>query len=408
MSTIRSKLEFPGTDGLKIAALLEAPAASPGAFALFAHCFTCGKDIAAASRISRALVAKGYGVLRFDFTGLGSSDGDFANSNFSSNVQDLVFAADYLRENYLAPSLLIGHSLGGAAVLSAAAKLPEVSGVVTIGAPSDPHHVLKQFACDIDTIEKQGEATVSLAGRTFKIKKQFLDDLENQQQNELIRKLKKALLVFHSPLDQTVSINEAESIYRTAKHPKSFVSLDDADHLLSRAKDAEYVAATIAAWASRYIKDVVAPADEQTNVPKGHVQVDEKNKKFTRSVISDTHAWLADEPTQLGGSDLGPDPYEHLLASLGTCTSMTIRMYANRKKIPLDHVSVAISHSREHLTDCESCESESEKIEVLDRQVTLLGNLSEEQRQRLLEIADRCPVHKTLVGKLDIRTALTA
>ncbi|MFT5691668.1 MAG: uncharacterized OsmC-like protein/fermentation-respiration switch protein FrsA (DUF1100 family) [Oceanicoccus sp.] len=411
MAKIRSKLEFLGTGGLKMAALLEAPATNPTAFALFAHCFTCGKDIAAASRISRALVAKGYAVMRFDFTGLGSSDGDFANSNFSSNVQDLVYAADFLRENYIAPSILIGHSLGGAAVLSAAAHIPEAKGVVTIGAPSDPDHVLKQFSCDIDTIEKMGEASVSLAGRSFTIKKQFLDDLENQQQDDAISKLRKALLVFHSPLDQTVSISEAEKIYRTAKHPKSFVSLDDADHLLSRSTDAEYVAATIATWASRYVKgvvkDVVATTGVPTTVPKGHVQVDEKNTKFTRSVLSDTHAWLADEPTQMGGSDLGPDPYEHLLAALGTCTSMTIRMYANRKQIPLNHVSVLISHSREHLTDCESCESESEKIEVLSRQVTLTGDISDDQRQRLLEIADRCPVHKTLIGQLDIRTTLT-
>ncbi|OUS23986.1 osmotically inducible protein OsmC [Gammaproteobacteria bacterium 45_16_T64] len=253
MSKRRIKLEFQGTDGLNIAGLLETPDTDPQAFALFAHCFTCGKDIAAASRIARALVSKGYAVLRFDFTGLGNSDGDFANSNFSSNIQDLVYAADYLRKQYSAPSLIIGHSLGGAAVLAAAKSIPEVLAVVTIGAPSDPHHVIKQFSCDIDKIETEGQAEVSLAGRPFTIKKQFLDDLAHHDQEQSISSLKKALLVFHSPIDQTVSINEAEKIYRNAKHPKSFISLDDADHLLSKAADSEYVATTIAAWASRYI-----------------------------------------------------------------------------------------------------------------------------------------------------------
>ena len=253
MTKRRIKLEFQGTDGLTIAGLLEVPDIEPIAYALFAHCFTCSKDIAAASRIARALVAKGYAVLRFDFTGLGNSDGDFANSNFSSNTQDLVYAADYLREHYLAPSLIIGHSLGGAAVLAAAKFIPETKGVVTIGAPSDPHHVAKQFACNLETIETQGQAEVSLGGRLFTIKKQFLDDLSNHDQENNISQLKKALLVFHSPIDQTVSINEAEKIYRYAKHPKSFISLDNADHLLTRAPDSEYVANTIAAWASRYI-----------------------------------------------------------------------------------------------------------------------------------------------------------
>ncbi|TQV87296.1 bifunctional alpha/beta hydrolase/OsmC family protein [Aliikangiella coralliicola] len=406
MGKRRTKLEFPGADGLKVAGLLETPDKSPKAFALFAHCFTCGKDIVAASRIARALVARGYAVLRFDFTGLGSSDGDFANSNFSTNVQDLIHAVEFLRENYKAPSILIGHSLGGAAVLAAANSVPEAVGVVTIGAPSDPQHVVKQFACDIDTIQHQGKAEVNLAGRKFTIKKQFLDDLTSHHQSEEIGKMKKALLIFHSPLDQTVSINEAEKIYRSAKHPKSFVSLDDADHLLTKAKDAEYVASTIAAWVSRYLDDKDEIVAEDSKVKKGHVHIIEKNKQFTRAVISDSHLWLADEPTEVGGNDLGPDPYEHLLAALGTCTSMTIRMYANRKKIPLKDVVVELQHSREHIKDCEDCEKSTAQLEVLEKKIQLAGDLSEEQRQRLLEIADRCPVHKTLHGKMEIRTAL--
>ncbi|MEH6591799.1 MAG: bifunctional alpha/beta hydrolase/OsmC family protein [Halioglobus sp.] len=405
MPNRRTKLEFPGSDGLAIAGLLEMPEDNPHAFALFAHCFTCGKDVVAASRIARALVARGYAVLRFDFTGLGGSDGDFANSNYSSNVADLVHAADYLREQYRAPALLIGHSLGGAAVLAAAESIPEAVGVVTIGAPADPEHVTKQFACDISAIETKGIAEVNLAGRPFTIKKQFLDDLEAQNQGDKIAHLNKALLVMHSPIDLMVSINEAEKIYTTAKHPKSFISLDDADHLLTKAHDSEYVAATIAAWASRYVTGADGSAsDTTTPITKGNVVVTEKNRRFTRTVMSDSHVWLADEPSSSGGDDLGPDPYEHLLAALGTCTSMTIRMYANRKKIALDSVSVELRHSREHAADCHDCESEPKKIDVLEKWVSLKGTLSDQERSRLLEIADRCPVHQTLHGELDIRT----
>jgi len=405
MST-RTKVEFPGTDGLMVAGLLETPDSSPHSFALFAHCFTCGKDVLSASRIARALVARGYAVLRFDFTGLGSSDGDFANSNFSSNVNDLVLAADFLRENYRAPSLLIGHSLGGSAVLVAAHSMEEVKGVATIGAPSDPQHVVKQFGCNLDEINQSGVAEVRLAGRPFTIKKQFLEDLAAQHQSGNIAELKKALIVFHSPVDETVSIKEAEIIYRAAKHPKSFVSLDDADHLLTKARDAEYVAITIAAWATRYIAEPENIRQQTSAVTKGQVMVVEKNKQFTRTVITDSHVWLADEPTAAGGGDLGPDPYEHLLAALGTCTSMTIRMYANHKKLPLDDVVVTLSHDRKHSSDCEGCEAAPRKIEVISRSVELKGDLSEENRQRLLEIADRCPVHQTLRSDLKIQTQL--
>ncbi len=402
----RTKLEFPGTDGLMVAGLLETPDSNPHSFALFAHCFTCGKDVVSASRIARALVARGYAVLRFDFTGLGGSDGDFANSNFSSNVNDLVLAAGFLRDNYRAPSLLIGHSLGGAAVLAAAHAMKEVKGVVTIGAPADPDHVVKQFGCKTDEITEAGVAEVQLAGRPFTIKKQFLEDLADQNLAEKIAKLRKALLVFHSPVDETVSIQEAEKIYRNAKHPKSFISLDDADHLLTSAEDAEYVGATIAAWAMRYV-DEPDNIEQKTNaVTKGQVIVAEKNKQFTRTVMTDTHVWLADEPTAAGGADLGPDPYEHLLAALGACTSMTIRMYANHKKLPLDDVTVTLGHDRQHITDCEGCESAPKKIEVINRTVTLKGELSEENRQRLLQIADRCPVHRTLQSNLKIQTQL--
>ena len=402
MASTKSKILFPGSQGSELAGLLEQPADQPKAIVLFAHCFTCGKDIAAASRISRALVNHGFAVFRFDFTGLGSSDGDFSNTNFSSNIEDLTAAANYLRENYSAPALMIGHSLGGTAVLAAARTIPEIRGIVTIGAPAEADHVIHQFSCDLDAIDRDGESEVTLANRKFLIKKQFIDDLRaNAEKN--IADIKGALLVMHSPVDNVVSINNAEKIYKTARHPKSFVSLDKADHLLSKSIDARYVADTIAAWALRYLQTETTE-QPRPKVAKGHVQVSEKNHRFTQDVYTNHHHWLADEPTAVGGDNLGPDPYEMLLASLGACTSMTLRMYANRKKWPLDNVSVDVHHSREHGDDCAACDADHPQIDVLTRTVTIEGNLDDQQRTRLLEIADRCPVHKTLHGKIDVRT----
>jgi uncharacterized OsmC-like protein/fermentation-respiration switch protein FrsA (DUF1100 family) len=404
----RQKITFEGHDGSNLAALLEYPTTPPVAFALFAHCFSCGKDIAAASRISRALVARGYAVMRFDFTGLGNSDGDFANTNFSSNVGDLVAAADYLREHYDAPQLLIGHSLGGAAVIVAAHQIEEVQAVATIGAPFDPGHVTKQFSADLAEIEATGSAAVDLAGRPFTIRQQFLDDVASIDSRQLVSTLRKPLLVFHSPLDTVVSITEAEKIYSPAKHPKSFISLDKSDHLLTSKADAEYVATSIAGWASRYIGTSALLEDADTGLDRGKVMIREHNKQFTRTVNSDHHQWLSDEPVDVGGNNLGPDPYEHLLAALGTCTSMTVRMYANRKSLPLEHVSVTLKHSREHVTDCEECEDEPRKLEVLSREISFTGDLTEAQTSRLLEIADKCPVHKTLLGDIRISTTLAS
>ncbi|MBL6689548.1 MAG: OsmC family protein [Pseudomonadales bacterium] len=400
---MRKKVEFQ-SDGVTLSGALEMPESGVQAYALFAHCFTCGKDTAAASRISRALTRDGIAVLRFDFTGLGNSDGDFANTNFSSNVQDLVAAAEFLAGDFEAPQLLIGHSLGGAAVLAAAASLDSVKAVVTIGAPHAAEHVVHNFGASLDDIRQKGEADVDLAGRTFKIKKQFVDDLESFQLADL-GKLRKALLVMHSPLDATVGISEAELIYKAAKHPKSFVSLDDADHLLTKKADSEYAATIIAGWASRYLdyKEQTRPG-----VDAGKVLVEEKDHKFALHVHSDDHYWQADEPKSVGGNNTGPDPYEHLLASLGACTVMTIRMYAFRKSLPLDDVRVELTHGREYYKDCESCaDEEPRKIEVIERQLTLVGDLSDEQRQKLLEIADKCPVHRTLHSELHVNTRLT-
>ena len=399
----RTKVEFEGHAGDALAGLLESPDAEPVGTALFAHCFTCGKDVAAASRIARAMVARGYRVLRFDFTGLGNSDGDFANTHFSSNVADLVAAADHLRGRGTAPDLLIGHSLGGTAVLNAAHRIPEARGVVTIGAPADARHVAKQFGCDIDTIEREGVAEVSLAGRPFRIRREFLEDIRTTD-DERIGRLDRALLVMHSPVDATVDVAQAERIYRAAKHPKSFVDLDGADHLLSRAADSEWVATVIAAWASR----LVAPAGQRQatrpSVARGELVADERDRRFALDLYSDDHHFTADEPSSVGGANSGPDPYELLLGSLGACTAMTLRMYARRKGWPLENARVRLSHAREHESDCEGCEDEPRRLDVLTREVSLMGDLDADQRASLMRIADRCPVHRTLEGEIEVRT----
>jgi uncharacterized OsmC-like protein/esterase/lipase len=398
---MRTKVEFE-SQGQTLAGLLETPDQPIRAYVLFAHCFTCGKDIAAASRISRFLVQHGFAVFRFDFTGLGNSDGDFANTNFSSNTEDLLSAARFLKQHYQAPELLIGHSLGGAAVLAMAAQLPDVKAVVTIAAPFEASHVLHNFNAHIETIETDGHAKVSLGPREFTVKKQFLDDLRNQTTDH-IKQLNKALLVLHSPVDLTVDISDAEKIYKAAKHPKSFVSLDTADHLLSKAIDSEYVAQTISGWASRYLP---IPKKDKHALTSGRVLVAEVDHKFQQEIFTDNHHWFADEPTKMGGQNSGPDPYEHLLAALGACTAMTIRMYANLKKLPLEHVEVSLSHERNYLDDAGTSDNKDSKIEALIRKIQLIGPLSDAEKTRLLEIADRCPVHKTLHNNPHVVTTL--
>ena len=398
------RLEFDNGRGAQLAARLELPAGEPRAWALFAHCFTCGKDIAAATRISRALCQRGFAVLRFDFTGLGSSGGDFANESFSSNLEDLQAAAGYLREHHRAPSLLIGHSLGGAAVLAVASEIPEVQAVVTLGAPSDPTHVEHLIQDDVETIRREGRANVNIAGRTFPIGRQFVEDLEERKQAERIGRIEQALLVLHSPQDDIVPIDHARRIYQAAVHPKSFVTLDGADHLLSKRQDADYVADVIAAWSSRYLP--AEEVDAPDTPPEGVVRVVEQGGSYTNDVLAGRHRLLADEPTSVGGADLGPNPYQYLLAAMGTCTSMTLRMYANHKGWPLEGVQVDLTHAKIHAEDCAACESETGKVDRIERVLTVEGPLSDEQRARLLEIADRCPVHRTLEGEKEILTRL--
>lgn len=400
MSATTDRVEFTGSQGDLLAARLELPAGEIRAFALFAHCFTCSKNSIAASRISRALTSSGIAVLRFDFTGLGQSDGDFANTNFSSNVADVVSAADYLRENYRAPSILIGHSLGGAAVLAAASRITGVAAVVTIGAPADPHHIVQLIGDGVVVIERDGVAEVDLGGRPFQIQLQFLRDLEMQPQRERIASLGAALLVIHAPEDDTVSIDNARLIFDAARHPKSFVAIDGANHLLTDHQDATYVATIIGAWVSRYALDSPEPQVDRPGprLAEGHVLVSELSPDgFAQEIRAGRHIFRADEPLGVG-TDTGPNPYDLLLASLGACTSMTIRLYATRKGWPLEHVSVDLHHARTHANDCATCDESTEHLQHIERTITLTGPLDDSQRDAMLVIADKCPVHRTIHG----------
>ena len=398
------RFDFPNAQGQNLAALLDAPAGTPRAYALFAHCFTCGKDVHAARRVAEELTALGIAVLRFDFTGLGSSEGEFANTTFSSNVADLVAAANELRRTRRAPAILIGHSLGGAAVLAAAAEVPEVRAVVTIAAPSDPAHVTGLFKDRLDEISAQGEVAVQLAGRPFRISRGFVDDLAEHRLAERIAGLRRALLILHSPTDDIVGIDNATRIFMAAKHPKSFVSLAGADHLLSRRSDAAYVAGVIRAWAERYL-DMPQKAPGLSDEGKLVVVRETHAGRFQQDVRVGRHRFLADEPVAAGGLDSGPGPYDLLLAALGACTSMTLRLYAERKALPLEQVTVRLSQSKIHAADCAECETRDGMIDRIERTITLTGKLDEAQRARLMEIADKCPVHRTLMSEVDIRTS---
>ncbi|MGX1170092.1 uncharacterized OsmC-like protein/fermentation-respiration switch protein FrsA (DUF1100 family) [Bradyrhizobium sp. USDA 372] len=399
------RFQFTGEGGHQLAAALELPDGEPAAFALFAHCFTCGKDTLAAKRISVALAARGIAVLRFDFTGLGSSEGDFANSTFSSNVADLVRAADHLRGIRKAPSILIGHSLGGAAILAAAGQIPEARAVATIAAPSDPAHVTGLFREHLDDIRAQGEVEVSLAGRPFRIKREFLDDIAEQALMKDATGLHKALLVMHSPVDDTVGIDNATKIFVAARHPKSFVSLDHADHLLTKPADALYAADVIVAWASRYV-DAAKPAKamDLPEEPRKVVVQETRKSKFNQAIAVGPHHLVADEPLAAGGADAGPGPYDFLLAGLGACTSMTMRLYADRKSLPLDRVTVTLKHSKIYAKDCAECETREGMLDQIERDIAVDGALDAEQRKKLMEIADKCPVHRTLSSEIRIVT----
>ncbi len=434
------RITFHGAQGDRLAARLDRPVhGPPRAWALFAHCFTCSKDLRSVRHIARALNQEGIAVLRFDFTGLGESEGDFADTSFSSNIEDLVAAGRFMEEGYGPPQLLIGHSLGGAAVLHAAHQLPSVRAVATLGAPSDPAHVLQHFEGSQDELEQEGQASVSIAGRSFRVKKEFVEDIREARMEEVVGSLKRALLILHSPVDAVVGIDHATRLFKMARHPRSFISLDDADHLLLDEVDARYAGQAMAGWASRYM-GVLEPGSEERDAgarkagaeaaSSGEdggtgVALDEPDSPmeqervvsrtpaggFRTDVWADGHYLLADEPKGVGGTDEGPTPYDLLGAALATCTTMTLRMYADRKGWPLEEARVAVRHKKVHMQDEKAATSngkgtESDRMDRLEREVELVGALTDEQRERLLEIANRCPVHRTLSAGVHMSTAL--
>lgn len=407
MTSQPQRLNFPGQSGASLSARLDLPNGPVRAFALFAHCFTCSKDLVAIRRIGAELARMGVAVLRFDFTGLGSSEGEFSSTNFSSNVADIVSAADYLRQHFEAPSALIGHSLGGAAVLSASKQIPETRAVVTIGAPADASHVLKLVSSsDRSKIDGDGSADVRIGERTFKISRQFVEDVCREPLAGDIASLRKPLLIMHAPRDETVGIENATEIFLAAKHPKSFISLDAADHLLSDPADAAFVGQAIAGWLSRYV-----PADtpEQDDIHTDVRVMETGEGRFQNMVRAGRHRLFADEPEKVGGLDTGPTPYDFLSIALGGCTSMTLRLYAERRNIPLGRIRVDVTHEKVHAVDCADCaagETPDAKIDRFTRIITVETELTDKLRAKIVEIANKCPVHRTLESSSVVTTSV--
>ena len=400
------KIEFKNKDGHTLSARLDLPVdGKPMAYALFAHCFTCSKNIKAIAHISRALTREGLAVLRFDFTGLGDSEGDFSDTNFSSNVDDLIVAADFLKSNYRAPEILIGHSFGGAAVVQAAGRIPSSKAVVTIAAPSNPQHLTRALGSTAASIQQEGQADVTLAGRTFTLKKQFLDDLDFVNMEKTLKDLGRALLVLHSPVDETVGIENAAQIFQAARHPKSFISLDTADHLLTRAEDSLYAGAVIAAWVRKYV-GALPEAEPGKDTDQSQVITRIGDSGYVTDIMAAGHGLVGDEPVSMGGTDKGPAPFDFLMAGLGTCKAMTLRMYSDRKQWPLEAVTVKLNHKKIDAADCEDCQTKEGQLDQFDCEIELSGQLDDQQKKRLLQIADRCPVHRTLHSEILIKSKL--
>jgi len=398
-------VSFPNADGQTLSGVLDLPVGEPRAFALFAHCFTCSKNLKAATNIARAMTDAGVAVLRFDFTGLGQSEGAFEDTSFSSNLADLLSAVAWLEEHHRAPEILFGHSLGGTAVLQVAEEVPSAVAVATIGSPADPGHVTHMLKGAAGALRDNGVAEVQLGGRPFMIRQQFVDDLEAHDLSAAIASLRKAVLIMHAPLDDVVEIDNASALFVAAKHPKSFVSLDNADHLLSRSEDSRYAGHVLAAWATRYLPSKSDSGDDVA-ASAGEVVARTEADGFATEVAAGRHLLLADEPKAVGGSDLGPTPYDLLAAALATCTSMTLRMYAAHKKLDFESAEVRVTHGRIHADDCADCEQRDGMVHEFQRELVLEGNLSDAQRNRMVEIADRCPVHKTLHNEISIKTRL--
>lgn len=396
-----TQLSFVNADGQMLSAWMEWPASQePHTYAIFAHCFTCGKNLNAVRNISKALAAQGFGILSFDFTGLGKSDGDFSDTTFTGNIADLVSAAIFLEKEYRAPSLLVGHSLGGAAVIQAAVELKSVNAVATIGAPADVNHVKHLFRDVFPELKDSGIAEVGIEGRPYLIKRKFIDDLEKYSITRTLSQLEKSILILHSPQDEIIEIENAALLYGSAHHPKSFISLDGADHLLTQKNDSHYAGEVIAAWAQRYLQ--LPPLNIPETKHQTVAAIGSKDAGYTTIIHAGSHFVTADEPEEVGGNNFGPSPYELLSSSLAACTAMTLRMYANRKNLEVQQICVHVNHTKQHSQDCEK----NEHIDHFERIIELKGNLSIDQRQRLIEIANRCPVHKTLEGEIKIITHL--
>jgi uncharacterized OsmC-like protein/esterase/lipase len=397
------KITFENSKNITLSGKLELPIDQhPIAYAIFAHCFTCSKDFTAVRNISKALTVHGFGVLRFDFTGLGESDGDFSNTDFSSNIQDLEDVAKYMENELESPKLIIGHSLGGAAAIFAGKNISSIQAIATIGAPASPEHIKHLFKSSTEEIKAEGKAIVEIGGRKFSISNQFIEDISKQNMHEIVRSLRKPLLLMHSPQDTVVGIENAAEIFLEAMHPKSFVSLDGADHMLSNKEDSVYAGNLIAQWAKRYINI----SEKETLKTQKQVVVRIGNQGITTDILAAGHSLVADEPIDVGGNNFGPSPYDYLLSSLGACTAMTLRLYADRKQWDLEEVIVHLSHGKDYAKDCDHCDEKGSKIDHIERSIELQGNLDETQKKRLLEIADKCPVHKTLHSELNVKTEL--
>lgn len=401
-----TKLKIENKKGLLLQAQLELPAnQKPNRYAIFAHCFTCTSSLSAVKNISRALTRYGFGVVRFDFTGLGRSEGEFADSHFSANVEDLIAVSDFMAANYQAPALLVGHSLGGAAVISAASRLDTVEAVATIGAPSTVGHVTHLFSHGIDAIKDKGKVEVNIGGRPFKIDNEFVEDFGKTDLPSVVKNLRKPLLIMHSPTDNVVGIKNAEELYLKAMHPKSFVTLDNADHLLTNSRDSIYAGNVIGTWVQRYFEsqenEMLDTNGEQL---VGHLNLVEDN--FTTTIQSKNHSILADEPASVGGDDFGPSPYEYLNAALVACTAMTLKMYAERKKWELQEVYVYVTHAKKHSKDLGLEQEKPSYLDHVTKKIKLIGNLDDAQKARLKEISSKCPVHKTLASGVVFDTTI--